>query len=209
MNRRAMTSPMRICLLPSLFAAALLASCGRAPAPTPESEGPIAGSSIGGPFMLTDSQGKTVRWSDFDGKYRIVYFGYTWCPDVCPTDVARIVRGYNRFKQDEPSLAAQVQPIFISVDPERDTPAKVGEFVHAFSNDLIGLTGTPDAVNQAADAFKVFVEKGDPDKDGNYLVNHSTQAYLMGRKGEPIALLPVDVKDRGEAIAAELEKWIG
>ena len=209
MNRRAMTSLKDIRLIFGPLALALLTSCGGGSAPTPESEGPIANSSIGGPFTLTDSSGKTVHWSDFDGKYRMVYFGYTWCPDVCPTDVARIIRGYNRFKQDQPKLAAQVVPIFISVDPERDTPAKVGEFAHAFSDDLIGLTGTPEEVKAAADAFKVFYQKGESDADGNYLVNHSTQAYLMGRKGEPIALLPIDVKDQGEAVEAELKKWIG
>ena len=209
MNRRAMTCRKLSRKIPFLFAAALLASCGGNPSPTPESQAPLHGSSIGGPFTLTDSTGKTVHWSDFDGKYRIVYFGYTWCPDVCPTDVARIIRGYNRFKQAEPKLATQIVPIFISVDPERDTPAKVGEFAHAFSDDLVGLTGTPAQVKAAADAFKVYYQKEKPDKDGNYFVNHSTNAYLMGRMGEPIALLPDDVDDKGQAIAAELKKWIG
>jgi protein SCO1/2 len=209
MNRRAMTCRKLSHKIPLLFAAALLASCGGNPSPTPESQAPLHGSSIGGPFTLADSAGRTVRWSDFDGKYRIVYFGYTWCPDVCPTDVARIIRGYNRFKQAEPKLATQIVPIFISVDPERDTPAKVGEFAHAFSDDLVGLTGTPAQVKAAADAFKVYYQKEKPDKDGNYFVNHSTNAYLMGRMGEPIALLPDDVDDKGQAIAAELKKWIG
>jgi protein SCO1/2 len=84
----------------------------------------------------------------------------------------------------------------------------VGEFTHAFSDDMIGLTGTPEQVKQAADAFKVFYQKTKPDKNGVYFVNHSSQAYLMGRKGEPIALLPVDVDDKGKSIAAELEKWV-
>ena len=209
MNRRAMSSNNRIRLPSALLALALLAACGGSPAPTPKSEGPIANSSIGGPFTLTDSNGKTVHWSDFDGKYRIVYFGYTWCPDVCPTEVARIARGVKRFSEAHPQLAGDVVPIFVSVDPERDTPAKVGEFVHAFSDNMVGLTGTPEQVKAAADAFKVFYQKGEPNSEGAYLVNHSRLAYLMGRKGEPIALLPVDVKDQGEAISAELEKWIG
>ena len=74
-----------------------------------------------------------MRWSDFDGKYRIVYFGYAYCPDVCPLDVQRMMQGYERFKEAEPELAAQVQPIFITIDPARDTPAVVGEFTSAFS----------------------------------------------------------------------------
>jgi protein SCO1/2 len=208
MNRRAMTSPKRLRHIAILAAAALLASCGSHSGQSTSDDPPLAGSAIGGPFTLVDSTGKTVHWSDFGGKYRIVYFGYTYCPDVCPTDVGRIMRGYARFKQAEPQLAAQVVPMFISIDPERDTPAKVGEFVHAFSDDLIGLTGTPKQVKQAADAFKVYYEKGESGDNGSYLVNHSTQTYLMGREGEPIALLPVDVADQGQAVAAELEKWI-
>lgn len=201
MNRRAMFKRNRT--LPALIAALLLAACG----PQGAEQGPLAGSSIGGPFTLTDSTGKETHWSDFDGKYRIVYFGYTYCPDVCPTDVQRIMKGYALFKRNDPARAGKVQPIFISIDPERDTPAKVGEFTHAFSDDMIGLTGTPEQVAAAAKAFGVFYQKNPPTKSGGYLVDHSNAAYLMGPKGEPIALLPLDVKDKGEAIAADIERW--
>ncbi|HTM94521.1 MAG TPA: SCO family protein [Croceibacterium sp.] len=190
-----------------LLAVVLLASSCQSNSSTTAGEAPLAGASIGGPFTLVDKNGKTVRWNDFDGKYRVVYFGYTYCPDVCPMDVARLMKGYAQFKKDEPQLAAQVQPIFISIDPERDTPKVVGEFAGAFSDDLIGLTGTPEQVKVAADAFKVFYKKGEIAGNGQYLMDHSTAAYLMGRKGEPLALLPVDVVDQGQAIAAELEKW--
>jgi protein SCO1/2 len=192
-----------------LLAAALLASGCQSGSSTAAAEAPLAGAAIGGPFELVDKDGKAVRWNDFDGKYRVVYFGYSYCPDVCPMDVARLMKGYAKFKQDEPRMAAQVQPIFISIDPERDTPKVVGEFAGAFSDDLIGLTGTPEQVKVAADAFKVYYKKGENAGNGQYLMDHSTAAYLMGRKGEPLALLPIDVVDRGEAVAAELEKWTG
>ena len=191
-----------------LFAAALLASSCQSGSPNP-ADAPLAGATIGGPFELVDKDGKTVRWQDFDGKYRVVYFGYTYCPDVCPMDVARLMKGYAEFKKDDPQMAAQVQPIFISIDPERDTASAVGEFTSAFSDDLIGLTGTPEQVKVAADAFKAFYRKGEVAENGQYLMDHSTAAYLMGRKGEPIALLPVDIVDQGQAVAAELEKWTG
>lgn len=178
----------------------LLAACSEKP--------PLAGASIGGPFTLTESDGKTVHWSDFDGKYRIVYFGYTYCPDVCPTDVQRLMQGYAIFKTEHPDLAHQIVPLFISVDPERDTPKVLGQFTHAFSDDLIGLTGTPQEIDKTAKEFLIYHEKGKVNANGSYLVNHSTQAYLMGRKGEPIALLPVDVNDQGKSIAASLEKWV-
>jgi protein SCO1/2 len=187
----------------------LLLACSSAPEkskPTPH-DAPLAGAAIGGPFTLTDSAGKTVRWSDFAGKYRIVYFGYTYCPDVCPTDMQRLMQGFAAYKEDHPELAAQIVPMFISVDPARDTPARVGEFTHAFSDDLLGLTGTPEQVAQAAKEFAIYYEKGKPNAEGGYLVNHSTQTYLMGRRGEPIALIPLD--EGPKAVTASLDKWVG
>ncbi|OYW46824.1 MAG: SCO family protein [Sphingomonadales bacterium 32-68-7] len=205
MNGAAMPAPVR-CLAAG-FALALLAACGSSVSP-PAGDPPLAGAAIGGPFELVDSTGKTVRWSDFDGKYRIVYFGYTYCPDVCPYDVQRMMAGFAQFKRAHPDRAAQVQPLFVSIDPERDTPAVVGEFSSAFSDDLLGLTGTPAQVDQAAKAFKAFYAKGQDAGNGSYLMDHSRAAYLMGRNGEPIALLPVETADKGEAVAAELAKWV-
>lgn len=203
MNRGAMIT-VRTCFFAACLPLILLCTaCGSG---APAGDPPLAGASIGGPFELVDKTGKTVRWSDFDGKYRIIYFGYSYCPDICPLDVQRMMLGYARFKQAEPELAAQVQPLFVTVDPARDTPAKVGEFAAAFSADLMGLTGTDAQVDAAAKAFGVFYERGEPVNGGAYLVNHSRSAYLMGRKGEPIALLPVDINS--DAVAQELEKWV-
>ncbi|RKF20836.1 SCO family protein [Altericroceibacterium spongiae] len=191
----------------SLFAAPLLllAACGNGTAGDP-GEAPLAGARIGGPFTLTSSDGETVEWSDFDGKYRMVYFGYAYCPDVCPLDVQRMMKAYAAFTEAEPDKAQQLQPIFITIDPERDTPEVVGQFTHAFSDDLLGLTGTPEQVKQAADAFSVYYAKGAVREDGSYLMDHSRAAYLMGRKGEPIALLPVD--EDAQSVVTELEKWV-
>ena len=94
----------------------------------------------------------------------------------------------------------------MTIDPERDTPAVVGEFAAAFSDDLVGLTGTPEQVAAAARAFAVYYEKGDVSEGGGYLMDHSRAAYLMGREGEPIALLPVDKS--ADEVAAELERWV-
>ena len=202
MNRGAMFT-LRAVPLAACLALSLLSGCGSADAPP--AEPPLAGAAIGGPFELVDSQGRTVRWSDFDGKYRVLYFGYAYCPDVCPLDVQRMMQGFARFKAAEPALAAQVQPIFVTIDPARDTPKVVGEFTHAFSNDLLGLTGTAEQVDRAAKAFAVYYQKGEG-TNGGYLMDHSRAAYLMGRKGEPIATLPVD--QSAEAVAAELAKWV-
>lgn len=201
MNRHAMTKHL-ILAAPLLF----LAACSNAGSADNPGEPPLAGAKIGGPFELTSSAGKTVKWSDFKGKYRMVYFGYAYCPDVCPLDVQRMMKAYAEFAKAEPEMAKQLQPIFITVDPERDTPKVVGEFTHAFSDDLLGLTGTPEQIKQAAKAFSVYYAKGAVREDGSYLMDHSRGAYLMGRDGEPIALLPVD--ESPEAVTAELKKWV-
>jgi len=202
MNRRAMTKPIAR-LLPALLAMIVplaLTACEQREPP------PLAGAAIGGPFTLVDKAGKTVRWADFAGKWRIVYFGYTWCPDACPTDVGVMMRGFDRFAKDHPDLAGEVQPLFITVDPARDTPARVGEFAAAFSPRLLGLTGTPAQVDQEAKAFAAYYARGKDQPGGGYLMDHSRVAYLMDRDGKPVAMLPVDRDDK--AVAAELAKWV-
>lgn len=187
-----------------LIAGALaLAGCNAA---APGAEPPLAGAAIGGDFALTASDGRTVKWDDFAGKYRVVYFGYAFCPDICPTDMQRVAQGLKVLKASDPAKAAKIQPIFITVDPERDTPQVVGEFAAAFSPDIIGLTGTPDQIAATAKAFKVFYAKGEVVEGGGYLVDHSAITYLFGPKGEPLATLPTD--QGADAVAAELDKWV-
>lgn len=200
MNRINKPSPVR-----SLAIAAALALVGCNAAP-PQQEPPLAGATIGGDFALTDSTGKTVRWDDFAGQYRVVYFGYAFCPDVCPTDMQRVAQGLKELKAKDPAKAAKITPIFITIDPERDTQAVVGEFAAAFSPDIIGLTGTPEQIAATAKTFKVFYAKGEAQPGGGYLVDHSNVTYLFGPAGEPIATLPTD--QGGAAVAAELDRWV-
>lgn len=190
--------------VPMVAAALALSGCEATTAPA--AEPPLAGADIGGPFELVNAKGETVRWSDFDGRYRVVYFGFTYCPDICPTDTQRMMQGYKIFGEKAPELATKIAPIFISVDPERDTPEVVGEFTAAFSDDLIGLTGTPEQVKAAADQFRVFYSRGEATAGGGYLVDHSNIVYLFNPKGEPLATLPTD--QGAEAVAAELTKWV-
>lgn len=202
MNRRVM-SPNSWKITSLLLPLALLA-CSSEPAATSPAP-PLAGAAIGGPFTLTDKDGKTVRWADFAGSWRTVYFGFTFCPDACPTDMKTLTDGFRKFEKTHPDLAAKVQPIFISVDPERDGPKEVGQFAAAFHPRLIGLTGTPDQVNEAAKMFAVYHSKGN-ETAGGYLVDHSRVVYLMNPDGKPIAMLPVD--QGPDAVAAELAKWV-
>lgn len=194
----------------------LLSSCGGdAGNSTADSEqGALAGARIGAPFVLTDQDGKSVAWDDFKGSYRLVYFGYTYCPDVCPVDLQRITQAFARFEEQDPARAAKVQPIFITVDPGRDTPAVMKAYVAAFHPRLIGLTGSEEAIAKVARDFVVVYGKDDRGGASEYLVNHSRTPYLFGPAGEPIALVPVDdpgtPQDDGspEAILAALDRWV-
>jgi protein SCO1/2 len=185
----------------SLLLAGALAACS-ATAREPE----LKGARIGGPFALTAQDGRTVRDTDFAGKYRIVYFGYTHCPDVCPNDLAAIGQAMRRLEKEDASRAARIQPIFISVDPERDTPPVMKEYAAAFYPRLLALTGTPEQVAAVAKEYAVWSAKQPVQPAGGYAVDHSRITILMGPRGEPIAFLP---SDKGaDAVATALRKWV-
>jgi protein SCO1/2 len=185
---------------------ALIALCLAACSPSAPEAPPLAGASIGGPFELTDQNGKRVSDKDFEGKYRLIYFGFSFCPDVCPVDLQNIGRAMRELEKEQPDLAAKIQPIFISVDPERDTPAVLKPFVSAFHPRLIGLTGSPAEIADVAKSYGVYYSKPEQGQSKDYLVDHSRIALLFGPKGEPIAIIP---HDKGvEAIASELKRWV-
>jgi len=170
------------------------------------SEPPLKGAAIGGPFTLTSHNGKRASDTNFRGKYLIVYFGFSHCPDVCPTDLLQIGQALRRFEKSDPGRAARIQPLFITVDPERDTPAVLAPFVAAFHPRLIGLTGTPREIEAVAKEYAIFYAKQPSDGASGYVMNHSRVVYLLGPTGEPIALLPHE--HGAEAIAAELDRWV-
>jgi len=133
------------------------------------------GAKIGGPFTLLDARtGKTVTDAQVITKPSLVYFGYTFCPDVCPLDNARNAQATDILAK----MGMDVQPVFISVDPARDTPRVVNDFTEAFSPKMIGLTGTLEQVKAAAKEYKAFFRIADPSKN-DYIVDHSTFTYLM------------------------------
>ena len=167
---------------------------------------PLEGAALGGDFELVDGSGDTVRWTDFDGQYRIVYFGFTNCPDICPTDVQRTMAGLRRFAEARPAEAARVQPIFVSVDPARDGPEQVEEFAAAFHERLIGLTGSQEQVDAAARAFGVAFYLEDEQPGGGYNVQHARYTTLFSPEGEPLVFLPAD--EGADAVALELARWV-
>jgi cytochrome oxidase Cu insertion factor (SCO1/SenC/PrrC family) len=139
---------------------------------------------VGGPFTLTDSSGHQRSDSDFRGKLMIVYFGYTFCPDVCPADLMAITQALDALGP----AADGVQPVFITVDPERDSKV-LAEYVRAFHKSLIGLTGSPEEIRKVANAYKAFYAKVPGTRDGDYAIDHTGVIYLMGRSGEYLGFL--------------------
>ncbi len=140
---------------------------------------------IGGPFALTDQTGATRTDADFRGKILLVYFGFTYCPDVCPTDLQEIAAAVDRLGP----AGDAVQPLFITVDPERDTPAHLKDYVALFHPRLVGLTGSAAAIKDAARAYRAYYAKVPLDK-GAYTVDHSAFIYLMGRDGHYLGFFP-------------------
>ena len=197
------TAKPRYLLALSLVLGLIVAACS-APAEAP----PLKGATIGGPFTLTDQNGRPATERDLAGRWRIFYFGFSHCPDACPTDLAALAAGLKRFEKDEPDRAAKVTPVFVSVDPERDTPPVLKEYVAAFHPRLVGLTGTPQQIAETAKRYGIYYVKLPEEgaRGGGYNMDHSRYAILFGAGGEPIAFLPTDKGP--EAIARELERWV-
>ena len=187
---------------------ALMAACNPVPGAgvTADTEPPLAGAKIGGPFTLTNQDGGRTSEDQFKGQYRIMYFGYSYCPDVCPVDLANIMLGLQQAEKDNPALSDKIQPIFISVDPERDTPAVLKQYVSAFHPRLIGLTGSPEDIAAVAEKYLIIYDVRKDEGASEYLVDHSRQAYLFGPDGEPLALLPFD--GTPQQVADEIARWV-
>jgi len=139
-----------------------------------------ASDEIGGPFKLTDQDGRSVSDRTYQGKPVLLYFGFTSCPDVCPTDLARIERIAQRVRK---AGAPAPTPIFVSIDPERDTPPKMKAYVGAFGKDFVGLTGTPAQVAAIADRYDVYYKKVPYGHHGQYMMDHSTFLFLLDARG--------------------------
>ncbi len=140
---------------------------------------------VGGRFALVDQNGRTRTDADFRGRLLLLYFGFTSCPDVCPTDLQEIARALDLLGAEGEAL----QPVFITLDPDRDTTALLAEYVPNFHPRLIGLTGCLESIREAADAYKVFYERV-ARPDGSYTIDHSAFVYLMDRAGTYLGFFP-------------------
>lgn len=159
---------------------------------------------FGGPFSLTDEHGQPVTQEAYAGKFMLVYFGYSYCPDICPTDLAVMAAALDTLGEG----AERIQPLLISVDPRRDTPEALGEFTDAFHPNLIGLTGTEAEVAVAAKAYRVHRRKFQMEgmSGDGYLVDHSTLTYLMGPDGRFVTMFPRGTT--AEKMVKTLRKYI-
>jgi cytochrome oxidase Cu insertion factor (SCO1/SenC/PrrC family) len=141
---------------------------------------------IGGPFSLIDHTGRRRSDADFRGKLLLVYFGFTYCPDVCPTDLQAITLALDALG----SAADEVQPLFITVDPERDTREHLAEYMSLFHPRLLGLTGTPEEIRSAASAYRVYYAKVPGPDEADYTVDHSALTYMLDREGNYVGFFP-------------------
>jgi protein SCO1/2 len=163
-----------------------------------------SGISIGGPFTLTDQTGASVTDKTYDGSFRLIYFGYTFCPDACPTELQVMAQALEAMG----SAGAQVQPIFITIDPERDTAKQLAGYVLLFDKRLVGLTGTPEQIAAAAKAYKVYYAKADQTgvDAKSYGMNHSSFVYLMDPKGKFLTVFSSDTDS--DRMAAEIRRYM-
>jgi protein SCO1/2 len=160
-----------------------------------------APSAIGGSFRLTDQNGKTITDQDLKGRPFLVFFGFTHCPEVCPTALFDISEVLERLGPD----AAKVNALFVTVDPERDTPEKLKEYLSSFNPRLIGVGGDAEALAAVAKAYRVYYKKV-PLKDGDYTMDHTAIVYLMDKNGQFVA--PFSLKRRPEDAAADLRRYL-
>ena len=159
------------------------------------------GPSIGGPFTLMAEDGRSVTDEAYRGKWMLVYFGYTFCPDVCPTTLNNIAQALAQLGPD----AERLNPLFITVDPKRDTPKVMGDYVKSFDPQIIGLSGTPGQIAAVAKEYHVYyaVQPGDGD---NYLVDHSSFVYLMTPQGAFAKVIPGSTE--GKAMAEAIKPLV-
>jgi protein SCO1 len=198
--------PGRFVLVAALFAGLVILGAGAFLALSLHEKprgaaGTLLASAIGGPFRLVDQNGKTVTDADLKGKWSLIYFGYTHCPDACPTALNDISIALD----DLGSQRNEVRPVFITVDPERDTPEVLKSYVTAFDAPILALSGTPEQIAQAAKDYRVYYAKH-PEAGGDYSMDHSSVIYVMDPQGRFTASFTQE--NSPEEIAERLKKLL-
>lgn len=162
--------------------------------------GDFAGVPIGGPYELISDSNKIVSDQTFEGQYKLIYFGFTYCPAICPTELQKMTAALNALPQD---IADQIQPLFITIDPERDSVGVMREYVALFHPKLVGLTGTPTMIKKAADAYRVYYSKVEDEQYGEYTMDHSSFIYFMGPDDNLINIYKIS--DTSQTMAKDIK----
>lgn len=162
---------------------------------------PVAGFAPTGDFTLTDHNGEVFTQDSAAWKkpYKLIYFGFAYCPMICPTELQKMTKAINALPAEQ---AAKIQPLFISIDPERDTPEDLKTYISSFHKDFIGLTGTPEQIKHMADMWKVYYRKVEDDSLNGYTMDHSSYIYLQNEEGQILGLF------RMKDSAAEITKYL-
>ncbi len=201
-SRKALLLAVLIGLAAGILTAVVIAIIPQgSTSPTVQSTGRAA---IGGPFSLVDGSGKTVTEKDFAGKPMLVFFGFTHCPDVCPAGLQVLAAALDRLGDK----AQGVTPVFITVDPERDTPELVGKYVKSFHPNIVGLSGTPEQVAETVKAYRVYARKQPTEGSAaDYSIDHSSFFYLMDANGAYVKHFPhsVDATRLADDVAAQIQ----
>lgn len=169
--------------------------------PEPPAPAQEYAAAIGGPFAMSAPDGKTVTDKDLRGRPYVLFFGFTRCPDVCPTTLARLAK----LRRDLGKDGDKFRIVFVSVDPDADKPADVGRYIALFGTPIVGLTGTPEQVAAIAKAYRIYYAKV-PQEGGNYTVDHSATVFLMDQDGRLQSTL--DMKESDEAALAKLRRLV-
>ena len=164
--------------------------------------GEDAAPAVGGPFALIDQNGATRRDADFRGKIMLVYFGYTYCPDACPTTLQALSSTLDLLGTE----ATKIEPVFISVDPARDTPEQLKTYATNFHPDIVYLTGAQDALDKVERSYHVYVAKVKQAGTDDYLIDHSSVIYVMGRDGRYLGQIPAGLPPK--AMVASLKGYL-
>ena len=162
----------------------------------------VSQDAFGGPFTLSDHNNVTVTEKDFTGKYRLIYFGFTYCPAICPTELSKITSVLNTLGDK----GKAIQPVFVTVDPERDTPEKMKNYVSLFHPSLIGLTGTPEQVKSMLKTYKIYAAKVQDETMSDYTMDHSSFIYFMDPDDRLLHIFKIS--DKADDMTAIISEWL-
>lgn len=163
---------------------------------------PVTQDAFGAPFTLTSHEGEKFRSSDLSGQYQLIYFGFTYCPAICPTELQKITATLNALN---PEIAAQIQPVFITVDPERDTVKVMRDYLTLFHPSFLGLTGTQEEITQVLNDYKVYAAKVDDPSLTEYTMDHSSYIYFIDPEGRLLRLYKME--DTADYMVRDMTDW--